>query len=474
MRNKLFRKFYLISIAAVVGAMIIMMMMLSFTIGNYLTEEKRTTLTNYCEAIAEAVSDEGRADSSKNGFMRPLMSTGKVIDANVLLVDISGKIMYCSCETAEEGASCSHVNKTVSKSTMNTVLKGNYYNINNLDGVFQEIHHSVGMPIVDQNGSKIGVLFASSPASLLEKWIQSFSKMIILCAILPLFLTFVVIYISTSRILKPIKMMSNAARSLSHGDFSKRVYCKGDDEIAELAKSFNQMTDSLVQLESMRRSFVANVSHELRTPMTTIGGFIDGILDGTIPPEKHGYYLSIVSDEVKRLTRVVQSMLSLSRLESGEQEIKKTEIDIYRTVCEVLISQEKQIVEKNISVIGLEDYEKILLTADKDLLYQVVFNLIDNAIKFTSTDGYIKIGFEADESKVKLFVRNSGEGIAEKDLPKVFERFFKVDKSRSADKKSSGLGLYIVKSIIDLHKGTITVRSVVGEYTEFEVVIPVE
>ena len=474
MKNKLFRKFYLISIAAVVGAMIIMVTMLSFTIGNYLTEEKRTTLTNYCKAIAETVAADVNNNSDQNNYMRPLMATGKVIDANVLLVDIDGKIVYCSCEAGMKNNTCVHANKTVSKSTMNAVLNGNYYSINNLDGVFSEIHHSVGMPIVDQNKQKIGVLFASSSASLLEKWIQSFSSMVIICAVLPLLLTFVVIYISTMRILKPIKMMSEAARSLSRGDFSKRVYCKGDDEIAELAKSFNQMTDSLVQLESMRRSFVANVSHELRTPMTTIGGFIDGILDGTIPPEKHGYYLSIVSDEVKRLTRVVQSMLSLSRLESGEQEIKKTEIDIYRTVCEVLISQEKQIVEKNISVIGLEDYEKILLTADKDLLYQVVFNLIDNAIKFTSTDGYIKIGFEANESKVKLFVRNSGEGIAEKDLPKVFERFFKVDKSRSADKKSSGLGLYIVKSIIDLHKGTITVRSVVGEYTEFEVVIPVE
>ncbi len=458
MKNKLFRKFYLINITAVLGAVIIMMIMLSVTIGNYLTEEKRTTLTNYCQAIADTFSKTINSETGEN-FMRPLMSTGKVIDATVMLVDENGIIRYCSCEANFTKGSCSHTLKRVSAATMNTVQSGHYYNINNLDGVFIEIHHSVGMPIVDQNKNAIGVLFASSPASLLEKWIENFSRMVILCAIIPLFLTFVIIYISTSRILKPIRMMSEAAHSLANGDFSKRVYCKGNDEIAELAKSFNQMTDSLVQLESMRRSFVANVSHELRTPMTTIGGFIDGILDGTIEPDKQSYYLGIVSDEVKRLTRIVQSMLSLSRLESGEQEIKKTDVDVFETVCEVLISQEQRIESKNISIEGLENGEKVIIKADKDLFFQVVYNLVDNAVKFTPERGTINVGFKRQEESVTFSVRNSGDGIAEKDLPKVFERFFKVDKSRSADKQSSGLGLYIVKSIIELHKGIITVRS---------------
>jgi signal transduction histidine kinase len=264
-------------------------------------------------------------------------------------------------------------------------------------------------------------------------------------------------------------MMSNAARSLSHGDFSKRVYCKGDDEIAELAKSFNQMTDSLVQLESMRRSFVANVSHELRTPMTTIGGFIDGILDGTIPPEKHGYYLSIVSDEVKRLTRVVQSMLSLSRLESGEQEIKKTEIDIYRTVCEVLISQEKQIVEKNISVIGLEDYEKILLTADKDLLYQVVFNLIDNAIKYSNDGGSVLVDCHEEEHCIHVRVSDTGVGIPEQDIDRVKEKFFKSNTTV----RGSGIGLAVADEIVKQHNGLIFVESKEGVGTTVTVVLPI-
>jgi signal transduction histidine kinase len=209
--------------------------------------------------------------------------------------------------------------------------------------------------------------------------------------------------------------------------------------------------------------------------MTTISGFVDGILDGTIEPEKHEYYLGIVSNETKRLKGIVQTMLSLARLESGEQEINKTSVDLFSMCCSVLISQEQRINAKNIEVRGLEEAENVTVLADNDLCYQVVYNLVDNAVKFTPENGYISITLlKNDKNEGVLRVRNSGNGIAKEDMPKVFERFYKTDKSRSVNKDSSGLGLYIVKSIIDLSGGRITVRSVLEEYTEFEVALPTE
>lgn len=471
MKNKIFRRFYLLNIITVVVAMIMMMVMISVSVSNYLTKEKRSLLAGYCRAVSDAF-DMDLSEGGVNYYMRTIILTGDVIDADAIVVDATGRVKYCTCRDWQGGGSCPHLGKTISTSVVNAAVNGQYYGVGLLEGMYTEVHHTVGMPVKDKYNRVVGAVFASTPAALLEEWLINFSKISVLCAILPLVLTCVVVYIYTSHMLRPLRMMSEAAKCLADGDFSKRIYCDGDDEIAELANSFNTMTDSLVQLESMRRSFVANVSHELRTPMTTIGGFIDGILDGTIEPEKQSYYLGIVSDEVKRLSRIVRSMLSLSKLESGEQEINRSKVNMFETACNVFVSQEQRISAKNIAVYGLEDEKDVMISADSDLFHQVVYNLVDNAVKFTPENGYIKVKFRETDKNGVFIIRNSGNGISEKDLPLVFERFFKVDKSRSMDKQSSGLGLYIVKSIIDLHGGTVTVRSMQGEYTEFEIDMP--
>lgn len=471
MKNKIFRRFYLLNIITVVVAMIMMMVMISVSVSNYLTKEKRSLLAGYCRAVSDAF-DMDLSEGGVNYYMRTIILTGDVIDADAIVVDATGRVKYCTCRDWQGGGSCPHLGKTISTSVVNAAVNGQYYGVGLLEGMYTEVHHTVGMPVKDKYNRVVGAVFASTPAALLEEWLINFSKISVLCAILPLVLTCVVVYIYTSHMLRPLRMMSEAAKCLADGDFSKRIYCDGDDEIAELANSFNTMTDSLVRLESMRRSFVANVSHELRTPMTTIGGFIDGILDGTIEPEKQSYYLGIVSDEVKRLSRIVRSMLSLSKLESGEQEINRSKVNMFETACNVFVSQEQRISAKNIAVYGLEDEKDVMISADSDLFHQVVYNLVDNAVKFTPENGYIKVKFRETDKSGVFIIRNSGNGISEKDLPLVFERFFKVDKSRSMDKQSSGLGLYIVKSIIDLHGGTVTVRSMQGEYTEFEIDMP--
>ena len=165
-------------------------------------------------------------------------------------------------------------------------------------------------------------------------------------------------------------------------------------------------------------------------------------------------------------------MLSLARLESGEQKVNLSNVDLFSTVCNSVISQEQRINAKNVTVSGLEDAERIVVEADGDLIYQAVYNIIDNAIKFVNENGTISFSFERRNGEAVLKIRNTGEGIKPEELKYVFDRFYKVDRSRSINKNGSGLGLYIVKTIIDIHNGKILVRSLYGEYTEFEVILP--
>jgi signal transduction histidine kinase len=232
------------------------------------------------------------------------------------------------------------------------------------------------------------------------------------------------------------------------------------------------MTNSLARLETMRRSFVGSVSHELRTPMTTISGFIDGILDGTIPEDRRDYYLSIVSSEVKRLSRLVSGMLDIAKLEAGEVELKYERFSFNEMLCGIVLGQEQRIEKAGLQIKGLDCLSDTEIVGDKDLIHQVLYNLVDNAIKFTNENGEISFSVTIDNDNLAFIIKNTGDGIPESELPFVFERFYKGDKSRSNIKKSLGLGLYLVKTIVSAHKGQVSVTSKQGEFTAFKVILP--
>ena len=200
--------------------------------------------------------------------------------------------------------------------------------------------------------------------------------------------------------------------------------------------------------------------------MTSIGGFVDGILDGTIPENRRRYYLQIVSDEVKRLARLVRSMLNIAKYETGEIAMNTENFDIVPLAIKTVLLFEKRIEDKNVEVIGL-DAGRFYVNADIDLIQQVIYNLVENAVKFVNNGGYIKFSFSTEKNKTLVSIRNSGEGLTSDELPQVFDRFYKTDESRGKDKTGVGLGLSIVRSIVKLHDGTITVKSALNEYVEF-------
>lgn len=386
-------------------------------------------------------------------------------EKTVFLTDNSGRTLVCT----DDGA-CNHKVYTVPDNVMQAVMEGEYAETGTLGGIYDKNFYTVGMP-VRHGDSTYGAIFISAQANDVWFYVMDLMDIIFFCALIATVLASVAIYFVTSRLTNPLRTMAAATRSFSSGDFSTRVPVEGEDEIAQLAVAFNHMADSLADLESVRRSFVANVSHELKTPMMTIGGFIDGILDGTVPPEKQRQYLETVSDEVKRLSRMVKSMLSIARIEAGDMKLSLSNFDINDLVCRTVFAFEQKIEEKELEIMGLES-DNIFVYADNDLIHQVIYNLIDNAVKFVNKGGCISFSFKQKDGKVFVSIKNTGAGIAQQELPRLFERFYKTDKSRSLDKTGVGLGLYIVQTIVNQHKGDLIVQSVEGEYTEFTFSVP--
>lgn len=322
--------------------------------------------------------------------------------------------------------------------------------------------------IFDEQGAFCGIAALYSTNFQWSNMVEQLTDTVLTSALLVLLAALIAAYFISERIIGPLREMSIAAKRFAAGKFDTRVRVKGHDEVAALAGAFNDMASSLENLESMRSSFIANVSHDLRTPMTTISGFIDGIRDGVIPKEEHEHYLEVISIEVRRLSRLVSSLLDLSRIQAGDRKFVMKPFDVCEMGRVILISFEKQIEEKNLDVEFECENDRMITMADHDAIYQIFYNICHNAVKFASPNGKLRIRIvNAKDKKVQVSVYNDGQGIPKEDIPLVFERFYKSDKSRSLDKTGIGLGLYISKTIISAHGEKIWVNSEFGKNCEF-------
>ena len=327
--------------------------------------------------------------------------------------------------------------------------------------------YTVGVPILDDDGFVTGGVFVTARQIRIGSAMQSILVTFLICGFAVLLIACVVLYFITYQITKPLYEMSLATKSYAKGDFSKRITVAPEGELGALATTFNQMADGLDRLETMRREFIADVSHELRTPMTTIGGFIDGIIDGTIPDDSREKYLLLVSEEVRRLSRMVNNLLDVARIQSGEISYQMLPFDLNEIAHRVLLTMEDRIEEEKIRLtIELPD-ESVYAQGDRDAIYRVIYNLVDNAVKFTPEDGEIVVSLRRQNEKIFFSVKNTGEGIPQAEAGRIFERFYKTDKSRGISRKGVGLGLYMVKSIIDAHGEDIFLTSKEGVFAEF-------
>ena len=297
---------------------------------------------------------------------------------------------------------------------------------------------------------------------------RNFNMFIIwITVIIEIIISAIVIKIVTNQIIiRPIDNINNVAKRLAKGEVEKRVVVNCNNEIGELAESFNIMAECLEKSDTKRREFISNVSHELRSPITSIKGFIGGILDGVIPRDRENYYLKIVYDEIDRLARLVNDLLDMSAMESGKFNLAITEFDINQVISLCILNLEHKIQEKGLNVKATFHNNRAYVLGDRDRIIQVVTNIIENSIKYSNDDGEIKIDVYSKGEKVYVDIFNSGECIEEKELNKIWDRFYKSDKSRT-NKLSTGLGLPIVRSILSQHNEDIWVKNIEGKGVSF-------
>ena len=442
---------------------------------NYLVGETRDTLSNNAASVAElasAYSTTGQMEDNWD-FRMSLSFASRVAGIDVVICDAGGTVILCSCEDL----SCEHLGKQLDTGLSASVLAdGETYSSGGLSGIYPEKRSYVASPLVSRvTAEPMGIVVASTPSDESAQIMGPMFEIFLFAAAVVLLVTLAATSVLARHESQQLKDLADTAHRFGHGDLRARAKVDegGTVEMHELAAEFNNMAASLEQSEIRRREFVANVSHELKTPMTTIAGFMDGMLDGTIPPERHRQYMQTVSDEVRRLSRLVRSMLDISRLQSqGIPEQRKRRFDIVESVGQVLITFEQKINDKHIEVEADLPDEGLMVWADSDAITQVIYNLTDNAVKFCPQEGQLWVRVAAEGQRARVTVGNTGPTIPPEELPLVFDRFHKMDKSRSVDRDGYGLGLYIVKTIIEGHGEDIFATSKDGR-TEFSFTLPI-
>ena len=396
------------------------------------------------------------------GFQQLASFGATVSDVQFMICNTEGHVLLSTDENLS-----GKVVTMPEEMTREILEEGSTSGRDDLDGLYEQKRMVVGVPVVNRDTDRtVGVVYAVSLSTSADTMWQGFVGLFFMTAFVVLMIAFMASSITAMRQVQPIREMVQATRQYAEGDFDVRMKDYGQrDEMGELAASFNNMAESLQQTERQRREFIANISHELKTPMTTIAGYTDGILDGTIPPENERQYLQIISDESRRLSRLVRRMLDVSQLQVMDPLKSGSHFDICESMRRVLISMEKKITDRHLDVDADIPEEPILVWGDNDMITQVIYNLLENATKFAREGTTLYLGVTTIDGKARVTVRNLGDTIPAEELPLLFERFHKSDKSRSEDKDGVGLGLYIVKTILEQHKEKINVTSENGVTT---------
>lgn len=425
----------------------------------YLINDTQERLNANADEVVRTASALSRQDTLENLNLRVTISSlANSTKSHIFITDAGGTVVSCSDNTFF----CEHLYRQLDPS-VTTMLSyaGKIDQFSSLFGFYPEERYVVAKPI-NSAGQLIGYAFVTSEALSLTGVFRTFIGVALSVAVAVMCIAMLMSLIYSKKMAEPLDEMARAANKFAHGDFSVRVANPDmrDDEIGSLLSSFNYMADSLEKSEQQRKEFIANISHELRTPMTTIAGFADGIIDGTIPHEQEEKYLHKISDETRRLSRLTRNMLNLAQAQSNAVDItRRTKFDISELLLKTLLSFESRATEKNLDVDPQLPEDPMMVFADSDSITQVLYNLLDNAVKFAAAGSTITLRLYKRNSKAYVSIRDCGETIPSDDLPYIFDRFHKSDRSRSLDKDGVGLGLYLVKTIIDSHGEDIAVTS---------------
>lgn len=470
-RRSFFFKNYVTHLVLIVCAFAAAGSVFYYQMSNYALSSKQAELRTTVQSLAEQTKLIQGTDSDiiREIYMLSIGRVAKEDAITVCVTDADGVIQMIA---APDGTAAKVDGYIMPSSVIQQVRNtGSYAEVGQLGVIGDRSSYTVGTGVQDDNGEFSSMVFVYTQDATAAGVVRHSTQTLVLILLVTLVVALIISFILSQHMTRPLKAIAAAAKEFAAGNFEVRV--PEDNrcyEIDELAVSFNNMARDLDQLEELTRGFISNVSHEFKTPMTTIGGFVDGMIDGTIPADQRDKYLHIIAEETRRLSRMVGRMLDAAKIQSGELLINPAPMDFSAMTTQILLSFEQKIEKKQLDVCCELD-DRLIVMGDRDHLYRAVYNLVDNAVKFINEGGRLCLRAHPEGEFCAFSISNTGTGISSDDLPHIFDRFYKADRSRSMDKTGAGLGLYIVKNIINLHGGEISVRSDGGE-TEFEFTLP--
>ena len=432
------------------------------SMGTYMTGRQRKALETNAYAVATLAGAYSTAAELEDSwdFRMSMRLASEVSGADAVVCDTDGRVIACACREL----TCEHLGVQVDPELIDqTIRNGSLFTTATLQPLYAQSRYLSAVLLTNVNDTAAtGIVLVSAPVAGVRHSLRTMFDILWLTAIAVLAVAVLVTLYISRREAQPLRKLAETVRQFGHGDFSARAALGGRNtsEMDEFAAAFNTMAESLSEAERKRTEFVANVSHELKTPMTSIAGYMDGMLDGTIPQEQHAQYMRLVADEVRRLSRLVRNMLELARLQSeGIAPSDRSVFDLGDLVGQTLFSFEQKINARHLEVEAELPERALKVCAMRDAIAQVTYNLLDNAVKFCSDCGVLGVSVRKSGAKAVVTIRNTGVTIPPEELPLIFDRFHKLDKSRSRDRDGVGLGLWIVKTLLGAHGEDIWVES---------------
>lgn len=458
--NTIFKKQFFLYACALIISFVLLGAGLTKAFTSFFINQKQSFLIEQAEKISKIYKQSlffgGQSEKEIN-------KVEKYFDCNFIILDYNNYVLVASKNIPNQLVG---LKLEIDNQLLNLKKGEIIQSQGTLGGIFLEEMVIIGYPIFigDIN---YGIIFVTSPVTDLLATVEKSYQIIILFIFLAIIIAFILVFIFSKKISLPLIEINKAAKIMADGNFEKRIYIDSKDEIGQLADVLNEMCIKLNEQEKRRCEFISNISHDIRSPLTSMRGFVQALLDGTIPDEKRERYLRIILEETERLTRLSNNILDINRLQSVSGENKYTKFDINDLIRSIILTFEARVTTKELKIKAFFEKEETFVIADIEKIERVIYNLIDNAIKFTQNNKNIFITTKIKLDKVFISIKDEGIGISEDMQKKVFERFYKVDTSRGKDKRGIGLGLSIVKEFILSHGETIVLNSEINKGSEF-------
>lgn len=467
MHKTLYLKFILAYILFGVFGFIVVATFISNMTVDQCSKNRADSLYSEATLIANTyASDLYNSEVSLDSVQKQLAALGTFMSADIYIVNPSGRMVVNNKDAAS-------TDSEVYVADFDPGLAGNgkNYFTDNFFGMYEDMRLSVIAPITGDYVIR-GYVCITAPYSAVLSEANSELNISYLELIVLFLLSMIILIFFTETVYVPLRRITTATEQYAVGNMKYRLSVDSDDEMGYLAASLNYMASEVDRKEDDQKKFVANISHDLRSPLTSIKGFLEAILDGTIPPEQQSKYLGVVLSETNRLTKLANGLLTLGNVGSSGMILHRTDFDINEVIRSVAASFEQTCRNKKVAIELVLTGEHLHVNADRERIEQVLYNLVDNAIKFSHSDSVVRIETTERHSKVFTSVKDSGIGIPKNEQKLIFDRFYKTDLSRGKDKNGTGLGLSIVREILRAHGENINVVSTEGVGSEFIFSLP--